>query len=196
VDSLTAFVALFTIVASNFLEHARWLDPVGGLIISGMIVQAGWSNTKAAVLELADASVDADVRESAHAAAAEFIASHGATIRGVQGIKSGQNLMFDVEVVVPEDWSVAQCDQVGQELRQAIATKVRGTRRVVVRFTTKETEAFQDEFVAPSADENVPETPEEHADGLAGHDHAHQCDGGKHAHANGHAANGTAQKRK
>lgn len=195
-DSLTAFVALFTIVASNFLEHARWLDPVGGLIISGMIVQAGWSNTKAAVLELADASVEAEVRESAHAAAAEFIASHGATIRAVQGVKSGQNLMFDVEVVVPADWSVAQCDQVGQELRQAIASKVRGTRRVVVRFTNKEAEAFQDEFLEPPADEISSETAKEHDDDHAGHDHAYKGDGDKHAHANGHAVNGTAQKRK
>jgi divalent metal cation (Fe/Co/Zn/Cd) transporter len=193
VDSLTAFVALFTIVASNFLEHARWLDPVGGLIISGMIVQAGWGNTKAAVLELADASVDADVRESAHAAAAEFIASHGASIRAVQGVKSGQNLMFDVEVVVPSDWSVAQCDQIGHELRQAVATKVRGTKRIVVRFTTKEAEAFQDEFMDT---ETTLEAPEGQRDEHAGHDHEHTCDGSKHAHANGHAVNGTAQKRK
>jgi divalent metal cation (Fe/Co/Zn/Cd) transporter len=193
VDSLTAFVALFTIVASNFLEHARWLDPVGGLIISGMIVQAGWGNTKAAVLELADASVDAEVRESAHAAAAEFIASRGATIRAVQGVKSGQNLMFDVEVVVPSDWSVAQCDKIGQELRQAIATKVRGTKRIVVRFTNKEAEAFMDEFMDT---ESVLEAPEARGDEHAGPVHEHACDDSKHAHANGHAVNGTAQKRK
>lgn len=191
-DSLTAFVALFTIVASNFLEHARWLDPVGGLIISGMIVQAGWGNTKAAVLELADASVDDEVRESALAAAAEFIASRGATIRAVQGVKSGQNLMFDVEVVVPSDWSVAQCDQIGQELRQAIATKVRGTKRVVVRFTNREAEAFMDEFMDTESVLEAPEAREEHA----GHVHEHACDDSKHAHANGHAVNGTAQKRK
>ena len=42
VDSLTAFVALLTITASHFLTNAQWLDPVGGLVISGMIVQAGW----------------------------------------------------------------------------------------------------------------------------------------------------------
>ncbi|KAI7573819.1 hypothetical protein KC343_g23430, partial [Hortaea werneckii] len=54
VDSLTAFVALATIVASRYVQNAQWLDPVGGLAISGMIVQAGWGNTKAALLELAD----------------------------------------------------------------------------------------------------------------------------------------------
>ena len=98
VDSLTAFVALATILASHFLESARWLDPVGGLIISGMIVQAGWGNTKSALYELADVGMDDEAREGAEKALKTLLTGSDAKIRGVQGIKSGQNLMFEIEV--------------------------------------------------------------------------------------------------
>ncbi|MGG6498140.1 UNVERIFIED_CONTAM: cation transporter, partial [Bacteroidetes bacterium 56_B9] len=66
---MTAFVALFTIVASHFLESARWLDPVGGLVISGMIVQAGWGNTMSALYELADRGLEEEIREKAETTA-------------------------------------------------------------------------------------------------------------------------------
>ena len=62
VDSLTAFVALLTISASHFLSNAQWLDPVGGLIISSMVIQAGWFNTKNALYELADVGMEDEVK--------------------------------------------------------------------------------------------------------------------------------------
>ncbi|SMQ50038.1 unnamed protein product [Zymoseptoria tritici ST99CH_1A5] len=178
VDSLTAFVALFTIVASHFLEGARWLDPVGGLIISGMIVQAGWGNTKSALYELADAGMEDEAREGAEKAANAVLAGRKEEIRGVQGIKSGQNLMFEVEVAVEKDCSVAKSNEIEVEIREAIAASVRGTKRVNVRFTTKEEPAFLDQFVAS----------EEKLDGEAdghGHDHGHDHDDHDHGHTNG-----------
>jgi cation diffusion facilitator family transporter len=66
IDSLTSFVALAVITASHFFANAAWLDPVGGLIISGMIVQAGWGNTKNALLELADVGIDGEMVEGVH----------------------------------------------------------------------------------------------------------------------------------
>lgn len=178
VDSLTAFVALFTIVASHFLESARWLDPVGGLIISGMIVQAGWGNTKSALYELADAGMEEEAREGAEKAAVSALANTPAEIRGVQGIKSGQNLMFEVEVGVPSDCSVSQSNDLEVEIREAIAGKVRGTKRVNVRFTTKQNEvAFIDQFVESN------ETLDEGSNHDHDHDHDHDHHG--HDHSNG-----------
>ncbi|EME89056.1 uncharacterized protein MYCFIDRAFT_160221 [Pseudocercospora fijiensis CIRAD86] len=185
VDSLTAFVALFTIVASNFMEGARWLDPVGGLIISGMIVQAGWGNTMSALYELADKGMDEELREKAETTAVAALESYKLVqIRGVQGIKSGQNLMFEIEIGVPKDWTVAHTQDVEQLVRDAIANKVRGTKRVTMRFTTSQNAAFSDEFVTRDNDTNIEED----------HDHDHDD-----AHANGHSqehANGATKKRK
>lgn len=164
-------MALFTIVASHFLESARWLDPVGGLIISGMIVQAGWGNTKSALYELADAGMEEEARQGAEKAAVTALAKTLAEVRGVQGIKSGQNLMFEVEVGVPDDWSVARTNELEVEIREAIAESVRGTKRVNVRFTTKNEPAFIDQFVASK----------EELDGHSDHNHDHD----DNEHSNG-----------
>lgn len=63
-----------------------------------MIVQAGWGNTKSALYELADVGMDDEAREGAEKALETLLVGSDAKIRGVQGIKSGQNLMFEIEV--------------------------------------------------------------------------------------------------
>lgn len=187
VDSLTAFVALLTISASHFLQNAQWLDPVGGLIISGMVIQAGWYNTRSALFELADVAMDSDVKENIQAAAAKALMEmeeSGAEVSGVQGIKSGQNFMVDLEVRAPQDWSVGKTEEVEAKVREKIAASVRGVRRVSIRFVSagKDSAAFEDEFVAGRS-----------SDGEEEHDHEHNHDHGHHQHANGHAT-ATAQK--
>src|SRR3954466_13790607 len=73
VDSLTAFVALLMIAGSNVLDNASWLDPVGGLVISLMVIQAGWGNTKSALFELADVGVETEMRENVRRAATKAL---------------------------------------------------------------------------------------------------------------------------
>jgi divalent metal cation (Fe/Co/Zn/Cd) transporter len=173
------------------LTSAAWLDPVGGLAISGMIVQAGWGNTKSAMLELADVAMDEEVKENVEKAAATALqaqSSGEADIRGVQGIKSGQNFLVDIEVGAPSHYTVGQLDAIKSALRQQISADVKGIRRVTVRFTAeKEGVPFADEFIA-GKEENL----DEH-----GHEHDHDHD---HSHAEGHSSstqvNGNANKRK
>ena len=196
VDSLTAFVALLTITASHFLHNAQWLDPVGGLIISGMIVQAGWYNTRSALYELADVAMDSDMKENIQATAAKALMEleePGVQISGVQGIKSGQNFMVDLEVQVPRDWSLGKTEEVEKSLREKIAASVRGVRRVAVRFVSsgKDSAAFEDEFVAGRLSDSEDD----------GHEHDHDHEHHDHVHRNGHAtvpaqqANGSVRKR-
>jgi divalent metal cation (Fe/Co/Zn/Cd) transporter len=138
VDSLTSIVALLTIGGSHVFTDASWLDPVGGLIISMMVVRAGWANTKASVLELADVGIDEDTVISVEEAASKAIgkAPNGEeiAIRRVQGIKSGQNYLMEVELAVPGSWSVEQTRNVEQLVQERVAAKVRGVRRLRIRF--------------------------------------------------------------
>lgn len=53
VDSLTALVAVLTVAGGN-LFNIVWLDAVGGLCVSALIVKAGWGSFKSAILELID----------------------------------------------------------------------------------------------------------------------------------------------
>ncbi|KAI5308756.1 hypothetical protein KEM55_004949 [Ascosphaera atra] len=73
IDSLTSIVALVTIGGAHILPAASWLDPVGGLLISAMVIRAGYANTKSSVLELADAAVDPQMTKSVQKAGQEAL---------------------------------------------------------------------------------------------------------------------------
>lgn len=181
VDSLTSIVALFTIGGTYIFKDASWLDPVGGLLISLMVIKAGWGNTRTSLLELADTTVDDDIKASVRKAAVKALTSSrgsgGVGVRAVQGMKSGQNYLMDVELAVPGKWTVSRSREVEEAIRSRIAVGVRGVKRVKVRFVPAEREGvlFDEEFIAPEvASRGSPEPEaEEENDHDHGHDHAH-----------------------
>lgn len=180
VDSLTSIVALFTIGGSYVFQDATWLDPVGGLLISLMVIKAGWANTATSLLELADTTVDADIKKSVHSAATkalqELARGDQVVVRDVQGMKSGQNYLMDIELAVPGAWALTQSRSVEEAVRQTVGEKVRGVKRVKIRFVpTEQPElSFYEEFV--SQDTTVIKEPEED-----GHGHDHDHDHGHHS---------------
>ena len=181
VDSLTGIVTLFAILGANFLHNAAWLDPVGGLLISLLVIKAGWGNTVSALYELADKGIDDEVKASVrkHAEKGLETLRDGSQVelREIEGVKSGQNYLVDLMIAVPKSWTVEDVREVEESVRETVGSKVRGVRRVKIRFVPKEDTATSlfDEFV--SGDVN-PE-PEEHD-----HNHDHNHDDTQH-NANG-----------
>ncbi|KZF25063.1 cation efflux family protein [Xylona heveae TC161] len=196
IDSLTALVALVMIGGSHFLEHAAWLDPVGGAIISLMVIRAGFSNSKAALMELADAGVDDEMRDSVKRAAlkalkSDYLANFGSLsdgqqveVRDVQGIKSGQNYLMDVELSVPSDWTLERTHPIEEAVRLQIGSKVRGVRRVRVRFVAHERQQsdFVDEFIRPELSTRGSPEPEEDRENHNHDDHHERDHGQTHTH--------------
>jgi divalent metal cation (Fe/Co/Zn/Cd) transporter len=177
VDSLTAFVALLLITGSNFLNNAQWLDPVGGLVISLMVVQAGWGNTKQALLELADVGVETEMKDNVRKAATTALASlttisEPINVRAIQGVKAGQNYLMDIEIGVPGTWTVDKTRQVENLVRERVGAKVRGVKKVRVRFVdnTADVPDFLDEFIPGDPSGASSPSPEEAHD----HDHDHK----------------------
>ncbi|KAI8949950.1 cation efflux family-domain-containing protein [Xylaria longipes] len=154
VDSLTGIVTLAVILGANVFQNAAWLDPVGGLLISLMVVKAGVENTLDALFELADRGIDDEVKSSikkqAQKAMAELSEGHHIELREVSGIKSGQNYLVDLEAAVPGTWTVEDVREVEDIIRTKVGGKVRGVRRVRVRFVSKEGAVAPkfDEFIA------------------------------------------------
>src|ERR1700761_20612 len=150
IDSLTSIVALATIGGAHVFTDASWLDPVGGLIISAMVIRAGWGNTNTPLLELADVTVDNEVKSSVRRAATRALKGDSAKgiepvqygeeteIRDIQGVKSGQNYLMDIELAVPRDFTLQQMETIEDAVRQRCGTKVRGVRRVRVKFVQLE----------------------------------------------------------
>jgi divalent metal cation (Fe/Co/Zn/Cd) transporter len=189
IDSLTSIVALLTIGGAHIFSDASWLDPVGGLIISLMVIQAGWGNTRMALLELADTTVDEDIKSSVHRAALKLLLEAPDTgeveIRDIQGMKSGQNYLMEVELAVPGSWSVDRSRQIEALVREGIGGRVRGVRRVKVRFVSREDKAvgFTDEFITPDISSRG--SPEPTDPDIDPHDHRHSSHEGNGLHRRG-----------
>ncbi|GAB1320717.1 mitochondrial metal transporter [Madurella fahalii] len=177
VDSLTGIVALLAILGANFLRDATWLDPVGGLFISLLVIRAGLSNTLSALYELADKSIDEEVRESVSKQVAKGMEGisqgHEVDLRDVTGVKSGQNYLVDLELAVPNLWTVEDVREVEEVVRTRVGAKVRGVRRVRVRFVPKTAPVPDrfDEFIPGDVSPKTSPEPEEEDNG---HAHSHQ----------------------
>ena len=205
IDSLTSIVALVTIGGSHVLNNASWLDPVGGLIISIMVIRAGLGNTYTSLLELADISVDSEIKASVRrsvgkaltpdASAADRPGVEGheeITVRDVQGMKSGQNYLMEVELAVPGDWPVERTQAVEDAVRKRVGSKVRGVKRVKVRFVPKQREEvdFMNEFIGAEVSPRSSPEPEDEGDHDHGHGHGHG-----HGHQHGEQASDVQKKR-
>jgi divalent metal cation (Fe/Co/Zn/Cd) transporter len=181
VDSLTSIVALFTIGGSYVFQDATWLDPVGGLLISLMVIKAGWGNTMTSLLELADTTVDDDIKNSVQTAAAKALKAledgEEVIVRDVQGMKSGQNYLMDIELAVPGEWAITRSRVVEEAVRKTVGEKVRGVKRVKIRFIPAEqTElTFSEEFVSQDTGANPePESNGNNHNRNHDHDHDHE----------------------
>lgn len=156
IDSLTSIVALVAIGGSHIFTGTTWLDPVGGLLVSLMVIRAGWGNMGAALLELADVGVDDEIRTSVQQAATKALdndklatQSDGVSVRYVQGVKAGQNYLIDIELVVPGSWTVDEARRTEQLVRETVGSNVRGVRKVKIRFVPDADvqPSFADEFI-------------------------------------------------
>lgn len=179
IDSLTSIVALFTIGGSYVFQDATWLDPVGGLLISLMVIKAGWGNTITSLLELADTTVDQEIRTNVEKAAAKALKAleNGGhvTIRDVQGMKSGQNYLMEIELAVPGSWSIMQSRAVEEAVRKTVGDSVRGVKRLKFRFIPVELGEldFSEEFISQDSDRS-PEPHDLDANGSASGSHTHE----------------------
>ena len=200
-------MALATIGGAHILTNASWLDPVGGLIISAMVIRAGWGNTRAALLELADVTVDDEVKSNVRRAATRALKGDSAKgiepvrygeeteVRDIQGVKSGQNFLIDVELAVPKDFTLQQMEVLENAVRHRCGTKVRGVRRVRVKFVQLEdsnTTLASDFITADVSPRSSPEPEDEHGHDHGDHEHNHAH---AHGHSNGHVTTSSKNKK-
>jgi divalent metal cation (Fe/Co/Zn/Cd) transporter len=183
IDSLTSIVALVAIGGSHLFTGTTWLDPVGGLLVSLMVIKAGCGNTVSALLELADIGVDQEIKTSVRNAANKAISQTALgkgsggdlepRIRNVQGVKAGQNYLMDIELVLPAPWTIEEARSVEDTIREVVGSTVRGVRRVRIRFVPQagDIPEFSDEFIGADAYSQSSLEPE--AGGKTSHDHEH-----------------------
>jgi divalent metal cation (Fe/Co/Zn/Cd) transporter len=182
VDSLTALAALVSIAASNIFPSLVALDAVAALVISGMVIRAGTTNVWTSLAELADQAIASDsqkdkVRQAASDAIASLLQAHGESgkfeVSTITGVKSGQNYIWEIRIITPDEATVLQLGEWEEEIRNKVAEKVSGTRMVKFKWIAQG---------APNS--TVTEWISENPDRVSAsaETHAHE-----HDHSNGHS---------
>jgi len=155
-----------------------------------MVIKAGWNNTMSALLELGDVTVDNEVKQSVRRSATKALTGDAAKglqgvafgdqveIRDIQGVKSGQNYLMDIDLAVPSTFTIAQTSAIEQAVRERAGAKVRGVRKVRVKFTPVDaSQDFGSEFIPADVSPRSSPEPEDEHDHDHGHAHNHQTNG-------------------
>ena len=172
-------------------NNIAWLDPVGGLLVSLMVIRAGWANTGNAARELADISIDEEMKESIRASASKSLVSQKGVssslsgerveIRDVSGVKAGQNFLVELKLGVSDTASLKETSSIEAKVREDLGASVRGLRRVRIKFVPNSDilPELPSEFIAADAGATgSPEPGTDHHHDLNGH--AHQEEGHEH----------------
>ncbi|KAK6164746.1 hypothetical protein DH2020_001610 [Rehmannia glutinosa] len=115
-DAISSVVALIGVGGS--IIGIRFLDPLAGLLVSGMIFKAGLESGYQSILELVDAAV-----------LSQQLEPYKHTILGVEGVKgynhlrgrrAGSSLYLDVDVEVDPFSSVSAAHDVGENVRRQL----------------------------------------------------------------------------
>ncbi|KAL2535314.1 Metal tolerance protein C1 [Forsythia ovata] len=115
-DAISSVVALVG-VGGSFLG-VRFLDPLAGLVVSGMILKAGLESGYQSILELVDAAVPS-----------QHLEPFKHTILGVEGVKgynrlrgrrAGSSLYLDVDIEVDPFSSVSAAHDVEHNVRRQL----------------------------------------------------------------------------
>lgn len=126
-DSLSSGVT-FLAIGGSWLGFPV-LDPLGGLLVAGLIGKQGADLLLSALAELSDRGVEPEVLESFEAALSG-VQQHNEGLllgwRDLRAVKSGVSTFVDVTLQMPPDTRLSQAQTVEQEVRKAITSALKG----------------------------------------------------------------------
>lgn len=155
VDSLTSVVAVATIGGSYFFG-LNWLDALGGMLVSCVIIRAGYRNGYTAALELTDNTniVPLEIIESNTEAAKSALtqaAAHGTMkidefdIHNILVMSSGPNYVTQVELKTLPNMNIKKSVEVANFVEKELLAHDPRLKRVTVKYTYIDT-LRQNEF--------------------------------------------------
>jgi cation diffusion facilitator family transporter len=119
------------------------LDPIGGIIVAGMILQSGGSITANAFKELVDARVDDPVIQGVQKILDELMAESKLSIKDVLQIrarKMGPYTLVDMYVSVPPRLSISTGHQIAEHIRHEILHELPVVTEVMVHIVPEDIE--------------------------------------------------------
>ncbi|KAJ3988518.1 CDF-like metal transporter [Lentinula detonsa] len=143
-DAYSSFVALFAILGSWIFPKLP-LDPIGGLLVSFVILQQGISLLVGAWGDLTDAGVSAKTRQSLKRILEPLVASPSSTsfsisqpnvlaISGLRARRSGSLMFIDLTAEVPSNLTVHELVVLEEKILQTLKEARKEVKEVHVRF--------------------------------------------------------------
>lgn len=129
-DAISSVVALIGV--GGAILGVKFLDPLAGLVVSGMILKAGLESGYQSVLELVDAAIP---EEDLYPIKQTIL-----QVQGVQGChrlrgrRAGSSLYLDVHIVVDPFLSVSAAHEIGENVRQEIHNSHPGIAEVFIHI--------------------------------------------------------------
>ncbi|XP_021906855.1 metal tolerance protein 2 isoform X2 [Carica papaya] len=115
-DAISSIVALIGVGGS--ILGVKFLDPLAGLVVSGMIFKAGLETGYQSILELVDAAIPAQQLDPIRQTISEVEGVKGC--HRLRGRRAGSSLYLDVHIVVDPFSSVSAAHGVGENVRHQI----------------------------------------------------------------------------
>ncbi|XP_043718841.1 metal tolerance protein 2-like [Telopea speciosissima] len=116
VDAVSSIVALIGVGGS--ILGVKFLDPLAGLIVSGMILKAGVENGYQSVMELVDAGVEPHLLDLVKQTILQVEGVRGC--HHLRGRKAGSCMHLDVHIEVDPFLSVSAAHEIGENVRRQI----------------------------------------------------------------------------
>ncbi|SJX60183.1 related to MMT1-Mitochondrial iron transport protein [Sporisorium reilianum f. sp. reilianum] len=135
-DSLSSAVT-FLAIGGSYLGFPV-LDPLGGLLVAGLIGKQGADLLIAALAELSDRGVDPETLQRFDAAIVDVQKRLPMLLgwKDLRAVKSGVSVFADVTLQLPNDATLLQAGEVEMAVRDAIKSSIKGVKEVRVRLVT------------------------------------------------------------
>lgn len=117
-DAVSSLVALIGVGGS--IVGVRFLDPLAGLVVSGMILKAGIQTGYQSILELVDAAIPSHHLDPIRKTVLQVKGVKGC--RHLRGRRAGSSLYLDVKIEVNPLCSLSTAHQIGESVRYQIQT--------------------------------------------------------------------------
>lgn len=115
-DAISSLVALIGVGGS--ILGVRFLDPLAGLVVSGMIFKAGLQTGYQSILELVDAAIPSHHLDPVRKTVLQVKGVKGC--RHLRGRRAGSSLYLDVKIEVDPLCSISTAHQIGESVRYQI----------------------------------------------------------------------------
>ncbi|GMM36967.1 Mmt1 protein [Saccharomycopsis crataegensis] len=153
VDSLTSIAALITITGGIYF-NVSWLDPLGGLLVSLLIIKAGFDGFKVAVFELIDRALPAndatyvEIEQEINTVLSKLLSNNNSgrryTIEELSILSSGPNYVINnLKLLVPKQrWenvlTINEFENVTRILKEKLFDNRPNLKKISIEFIEEE----------------------------------------------------------